>query len=197
MEENYSIQAKNLLENLVDEYKNLINEIHKIDILLKQVKGVRVELNKRTRWISEVSNITKDIANKKIKILIYNEEYLPQVKEQLDNLNLKSNKNGQFIDIPQPNFTYSDLMQLVDELETKKNKLLSKCSKAKMDPVVRSKHALENDFIDQAVARKTSNNCQRMFQETEEVVKQMTLKKIKSILGNEYYKKFLREEMFD
>ena len=197
MEENYSIQAKNLLENLVYEYKNLINEIHKIDILLKQVKGIRVEVNKRTRWISEISNITKDIANKKIKILIYNEEYLPQVKEQLDNLNLKSNKNGQFIDIPQPNFTYSDLMQLVDELETKKNKLLSKCSKAKMDPVVRSKHALENDIIDQAVARKTSNNCQKMFQETEEVVKQMTLKKIKSILGNEYYKKFLREEMFD
>ena len=81
MEENYSIQAKNLLENLVDEYKTLINEIHKIDILLKQVKGVRVEVNKRTRWISEISNITKDIANKKIKVLIYNEEYLPQVKE--------------------------------------------------------------------------------------------------------------------
>ena len=40
-------------------------------------------------------------------------------------------------------------------------------------------------------------NCQKMFQETEEVVKQMTLEKIKSILGNEYYKKFLREETFD
>ena len=34
VDENYSIQAKNLLDNLVDEYKNLIKDIHKIDILL-------------------------------------------------------------------------------------------------------------------------------------------------------------------
>ena len=46
-----------------------------------------------------------------------------------------------------------------------KNKTLSKCSKAKMDPVIRSKHAVENEFIDLAIARKTSNNCQKMFEE--------------------------------
>ena len=34
------IQAKNLLDNLVDEYKNLIKDIHKIDILLKQIKSI-------------------------------------------------------------------------------------------------------------------------------------------------------------
>ena len=62
------------------------------------------------------------------------------------NLNLKV--KGQFIEVIQPEFSYNDLMTLVDEIETK-NKLLSKCSKAKMDPVIRSKHALENDFIDQ------------------------------------------------
>ena len=197
MEENYSIQAKNLLENLVDEYKNLIKEIHKIDILLKQVKGVRVEVNKRTRWISEIANITKDVANKKIKVLIYNDDYFPKVKEEFDNLNLKSSKNGQFIEIIQPIFTYSDLMQLVDEIETKKNKQLSKCSKAKMDPVIRSKHALENDFIDQAIARKTSNNCQIMFHETEELIKHITLEKIKTILGKEHFKRFKNEEIFD
>ena len=35
-----------------------------------------------------------------------------------------------------------------------KNKTLSKCSKAKMDPVIRSKHAVENEFIDLAIAEK-------------------------------------------
>ncbi len=39
VDENYSIQAKNLLDNLVDEYKSLIKDIHKIDILLKQIKS--------------------------------------------------------------------------------------------------------------------------------------------------------------
>ena len=99
MEENYSIQAKNLLDNLIDEYKNLVKEIHKIDILLKQIKGIRVEVNKRTRWISEISNISKDVANRKVKILIYNEEYLNNIKEELNELNLDLKIKGQFIEV--------------------------------------------------------------------------------------------------
>ena len=109
--------------------KNLVKEIHKIDILLKQIKGIRVEVNKRTRWISEISNISKDVANRKVKILIYNEEYLNNIKEELNELNLNLKIKGQFIEVIQPEFSYNDLMTLVDEIETKKNKLLSKCSK--------------------------------------------------------------------
>ena len=45
VDENYSIQAKNLLDNLVDEYKNLIKDIHKIDILLKQIKSIQALFN--------------------------------------------------------------------------------------------------------------------------------------------------------
>ena len=80
MEENYSIQAKNLLDNLINEYNEIIKSIHKIDIVLKQVKGIRIEVNKRTRWISEVANISKEVANRKIKILIYNEDYIDPVE---------------------------------------------------------------------------------------------------------------------
>ena len=52
MDENYSIQAKNLLDNLVDEYKTTIEDIHKIDIVLKQVKtNVKAEpLNKELKF---------------------------------------------------------------------------------------------------------------------------------------------------
>ena len=126
MDENYSIQAKNLLDNLLDEYKNTIKDIHKIDIVLKQVKGIRVQVNNRTRWVSEVANITKELVNKKIKILVYNEDYLSPIEDELDILNLKYNKNGQFIDVEQPEFSYSDLMSLVDEIQSKKNKILGK-----------------------------------------------------------------------
>ncbi len=120
MDENYSIQAKNLLDNLVDEYKNTITGIHRIDIVLKQIKAIRVEINKRTRWISEISNISKDIANKKVKVLIYNEEYFASVEEELANLGLHFKKNGQFIEVIQPDFSYNQLMALVDEIESKK-----------------------------------------------------------------------------
>ena len=66
-----------------------------------------------------------------------------------------------------------------------------------MDPVIRSKHALENDFIDQAIARKTSNNCQKIFESNENKIKELTIKKIKSILGHDNFKKFLKEEVFE
>ena len=197
VDENYSIQAKNLLDNLVDEYKNLIKDIHKIDILLKQIKSIRVEVNSRTRWISEVANITKEVANKKVKILIYNDDYLSAIEDEVKQLKLNFEISGQFIEVFQPDFSYNDLMTLVDEIETKKNKTLSKCSKAKMDPVIRSKHAVENEFIDLAIARKPSNNCQKMFEDNEEIIRKLTFEKIKSILGHEYFKKFEKEGLFN
>ena len=195
VDENYSIQAKNLLDNLVDEYRDLIKDIHKIDIVLKQVKSIRVEVNSRTRWISEVANITKEVSSKKVKILIYNDDYLTAIEDEVKQLELNYKINGQFIEVFQPDFSYNDLMTLVDEIETKKNKTLSKCSKAKMDPVIRSKHAVENEFIDLAIARQTSNNCQKMFEENEEIIRKLTLEKIKSILGYDYFKKFEKEDL--
>ena len=47
MDENYSIQAKNLLDNLVGEYKISITSIHRIDIVVKQIKTIRIEVNKK------------------------------------------------------------------------------------------------------------------------------------------------------
>ena len=131
MDENYSIQAKNLLDNLIDEYKNLIKDIHKIDILLKQIKSIRVEVNSRTRWISEVANITKEVANKKVKILIYNDDYLSAIEDEVKQLKLNFEINGQFIEVFQPDFSYNDLMTLVDEIETKKIKLFQNAVKLK------------------------------------------------------------------
>ncbi len=197
MDENYSIQAKNLLENLVFEYKNIIKDIHRIDILLKQVKSIRVEINSRTRWISEVSNISKEAINKKVKVLIYNEEYIPLIKEELSKLGLKFNLSGQFIEVFQPNYSYNELMSLIDDIETKRNKIITRCSKAKMDPVIRSKHAVENQFIDHAIARKTSNNCQKMYEENESKIKNLTLEKIKSILGAENFERYKNEGLLN
>ena len=44
---------------------------------------------------------------------------------------------------------------------------------------------------------KTSNNCQKMFEENEEIIRKLTLEKIKSILGHEYFKKFEKEGLFN
>ncbi|MFL2661683.1 MAG: hypothetical protein ACJ0G4_07080 [Alphaproteobacteria bacterium] len=62
-----------------------------------------------------------------------------------------------------------------------------------MDPVIRSKNALENDFIDPSVARRTSDRCQEIFENIDVKIKEITLEKIKSILGIENFKKYQKE----
>ena len=46
-------------------------------------------------------------------------------------------------------------MSIVDEIEKIKNRTLTKCSKAKSEPVIRARTALENEFIEPAVSRET------------------------------------------
>ena len=84
-------------------------------------------------------------------------------------------------------------MSIVDELEKSKNKFLSKCTKAKLEPILRAKNAIENDFIDQVKSREISLNCQRIFDEKEKEIKKITSTKIRQILGKDYYEKYLNE----
>ena len=65
--------------------------------------------------------------------------------------------------------------------------------KAKLDPVMRAKNALENEFIDIAVQRETSNNCQKIFEQKEERIDKITLEKIKMLLGKEFFDRYLEE----
>ncbi len=84
-------------------------------------------------------------------------------------------------------------MTIVDEIEKHKSKFLSKCTKAKLDPILRAKNALENDFIDQVVSKQISRNCQKIFEQKEKIINDITNKKIEKLLGKEFYKKFLIE----
>ena len=54
-------------------------------------------------------------------------------------------------------------MAVVDEIEKHQNKTLTRCSKAKLEPILRARNAVENDFIDQVISRQTSNRCQEVF----------------------------------
>ena len=58
-------------------------------------------------------------------------------------------------------------MTLVDEIERKKNKILQNVVKQKWIQLSDQNMQVENEFIDLAIARKTSNNCQKMFEDNE------------------------------
>ena len=86
-------------------------------------------------------------------------------------------------------------MTLVDDIEKIKNKTLTKCTKAKSEPVIRARTALENDFIDPIVSRETSNKCEKLLESTGLKIEEITKKKIKNILGTEYFEKYQSESI--
>ena len=91
--------------------------------------------------------------------------------------------------------TFNQLMTIVDEIEKSKNKILTKCSKAKLEPILRAKNALENDFIHQIISRETSNKWQELYESSEKEIIKITEKKIKFLLGLKNYERYLKEKV--
>ena len=154
--ENYSIQAKNLLESIILDYESVLKTIHQDDFYLKEIKKIRITLNSRIRKISDIAEIKNNHNDSFFLLVIFNEDYFSLLNEELEKLDLTVNKDGQFIKIDKK-LSYNQVMTLVDDIEKIKNKTLTKCTKAKSEPVIRARTALENDFIDPIVSRETSN----------------------------------------
>tara|TARA_B100000575_G_scaffold56141_1_gene42211 strand:+ start:17 stop:610 length:594 start_codon:yes stop_codon:yes gene_type:complete len=191
--ENYSIQALNLIDGLIADYELTLKSIRRDDVTIKELKKLRFSINNRLRKISDIAEIKNDHSNNCFKLIVFNEEYNELIFSELDELKLEYKLSGQFIIIKKPKYNFNQLMTIVDDVEKKKNRILSKCMKAKLDPVMRAKNALENEFIDIAVQRETSNNCQKIFEQKEERIDKITLEKIKMLLGKEFFDRYLEE----
>ena len=193
--ENYSIQAKNLLESIILDYESVLKTIHQDDFYLKEIKKIRITLNNRIRKISDLAEIKNNHNDSFFLLVIFNEDYFSLLHEELEKLDLKVTKDGQFIKIDKKKLSYNQVMTLVDDIEKIKNKTLTKCTKAKSEPVIRARTALENDFIDPIVSRETSNKCEKLLESTGLKIEEITKKKIKNILGTEYFEKYQSENI--
>ena len=56
--ENYSIQAKNLLESIVLDYESVLGSIHQDNFYLSEIKKIRLSINSRIRKISDLVHIS-------------------------------------------------------------------------------------------------------------------------------------------
>ena len=193
--ENYSIQAKNLLESIILDYELVLKTIHQDDFYLKEIKKIRITINSRIRKISDLAEIKNNYNDSFFLLVIFNEDYFSLLNEELEKLDLKITKDGQFIKIDKKKLSYNQVMTLVDDIEKIKNKTLTKCTKAKSEPVIRARTALENDFIDPIVSRETSNKCEKLLESTGFKIEEITKRKIKDILGTEYFKKYQNESI--
>ena len=193
--ENYSIQAKNLLESIVQDYESVLSSIHQDSFYLSEIKKIRLSINSRIRKISDLAEIKNDHQDNFFTIIVFNEDYYELLNEELQNLELDTKKEGQFIKVFKKELTYNQLMSIVDDIEKIRNKTLTKCSKAKSEPVIRARTALENEFIEPAISRETFNQCEILQKKATDLIDLITQKRIKEILGKINFEKYINEKI--
>ena len=193
--ENYSIQAKNLLESIVQDYESNLKSIHKDIFYLNEIKKIRFTINSRIRKITDLAEIKNNQQDDFFTVIVFNEDYFEILNEELIKLELNTKRDGQFIKVFKKELTYNQLMSIVDDIEKIKNRTLTKCSKAKSEPVIRARTALENQFIEPAVSRETFNQCEILQKKAIDLIDLVTQKRIKEILGESYFEKYISEKI--
>ena len=193
--ENYSIQAKNLLESIVQDYESNLKSIHKDIFYLSEIKKIRFTINSRIRKITDLAEIKNNQQDDFFTVIVFNEDYFEILNEELIKLGLNTKRDGQFIKVFKKELTYNQLMSIVDDIEKIKNRTLTKCSKAKSEPVIRARTALENQFIEPAVSRETFNQCEILQKKAIDLIDLVTQKRIKEILGETYFEKYISEKI--
>ena len=193
--ENYSIQAKNLLESIVQDYESNLKNIHKDIFYLNEIKKIRFTINNRIRKITDLAEIKNNQQDDFFTVIVFNEDYFEILNEELIKLELNTKRDGQFIKVFKKELTYNQLMSIVDDIEKIKNRTLTKCSKAKSEPVIRARTALENQFIEPAVSRETFNQCEILQKKAIDLIDLVTQKRIKEILGETYFEKYISEKI--
>ena len=195
MAEQYSMQAENLMKSAVEEYKEIVKEVKATDANLTIIRNIRVSIQGKPRRLVDIADLKKTEDVHKIQLLVFNTDHIELLTEQIDELNFSYDVDGQFINITVPDPTYKQLMEVVDDINRKKNSAATRLTKAKSEATTRARTALENEFITQGVASAASRKCDEYYQNYGDQISEMTLEKIKDILGPEFFEKYKTEEL--
>ena len=195
MAEQYSMQSENLMKSAVEEYKEIVKEVKATDANLTIIRNIRVSIQGKPRRLVDIADLKKTEDVHKIQLLVFNTDHIELLTEQIDELNFSYDVDGQFINITVPDPTYKQLMEVVDDLNRKKNSAMGRLTKAKSEATSRARTAVENEFITQGVASAASRKCDEYYQNYGDQISEMTLEKIKDILGAEFFEKYKTEEL--
>ena len=195
MAEQYSMQAENLMKSSVEEDTEIIKEVKATDANLTIIRNIRVNIQGKPRRLVDIADLKKTEDVHKVQLLVFNTDHIELLSEQLDENSFSYDIDGQFINITVPDPTYKQLMEVVDDINRKKNSAMSRLTKAKSEATTRARTAVENEFITQGVASAASRKCDEFYESYGDQITEMTMEKIKNILGPEYFKKYEEEEL--
>ena len=195
MAEQYSVQAENLMKSAVDEYKEVIKEVKATDANLTVIRNLRINIQGKPRRLVDVADLKKTDDVHKLQLLVFNTDHIELLTEQLDENGFSYEVDGQFINITVPDPSYKQLMEVVDDLNRKKNSAMGRLTKAKSEATTRARTAVENEFISQGVASAASRKCDEYYENYGGQIAEMTMDKIKNILGPVHFEKYEKEEL--
>ena len=72
---------------------------------------------------------------------------------------------------------------------------MGRLTKAKSEATTRARTAVENEFISQGVASAASRKCDEYYENYGGQITEMTMDKIKNILGPVHFEKYEKEEL--
>ena len=191
----YTIQAETLMKAGIEDYEEILKEVKSADANLTTLRGLRINIQGKPRRLVDVGDIKNTENENVVQILVFNTDHIALLTEKIDEVEFNYEVDGQFINIDLPDPSYKQLMEVVDDLNRKKNSGLARLTKAKSEATTRARTALENDFITQGVANAVSRKCSEMHDDYSGRINELTNEKIKEILGAEYYEKYKSEEL--
>lgn len=194
-EEKYTPQAQNLMNVTIEDFEEELLGVKASDANLNVLRGIRINIQGKPRRLVDVGDIKKTETKNFIQVLVFNTDHIPLLTEKIDELEFPYEIEGQFINLNLPDPNYKQLMEVVDDINRKKNSALTRLTKAKSEATTRARTALENEFISQGVATAVSRKCATLHEEFTEKVNGLSLEKIKQILGAEYFEKYKTEEL--
>ena len=195
MAEQYSVQAENLMKSAVEEYKEVIKEVKATDANLTIIRNLRINIQGKPRRLVDVADLKKTDDVHKLQLLVFNTDHIELLTEQLDENGFSYEVEGQFINITVPDPSYKQLMEVVDDLNRKKGSAMGRLTKAKSEATTRARTAVENEFISQGVASAASRKCDEYYENYGGQITEMTMDKIKNILGPVHFEKYEKEEL--
>ena len=195
MAEQYSVQAENLMKTAVEEYVDVLKDIKATDANLAVIRNIRISVSGKPRRLVDVADLRKTDDPHLLELLVFNTEHIDLLVEKIDETGFTNEVDGQFVKINIPDPSYKQLMEVVDDLNRKKNSAMGRLTKAKSEATSRARTAVENEFIAQGVASAASKKCEEYYENYGSQVNDLTMEKIKSILGPEYFEKYKTEEL--
>ena len=195
MAEQYSVQAENLMKTAVEEYVDILKDIKATDANLTVIRNIRISISGKPRRLVDIADLRKTDDPHLLELLVFNTEHIDLLIEKIDETGFSNEVDGQFIRINVPDPSYKQLMEVVDDLNRKKNSAMGRLTKAKSEATTRARTAVENEFIAQGVASAASKKCEEYYENYGSEISSLTMEKIKSILGKEYFEKYKTEEL--